>query len=185
MSNISETIKKLCEEEGIKISDLEKEAGLSRAAISRWKDDLPKSIISLMKISHILNVSTDYLLGINVVENSNNSKSIIDLIINKTQKSEIEWEKIEYTKLKTNPLNLNKNLFDLYYTYCYEIKDSKIIFIYSEQYYSYNKYYLFLYKNGEYIPINYKAFEINKLYNLIMHQSKKAIINLLEDLQEQ
>lgn len=184
-NNIVQTIKMLCKEEQIKLSDLEIQSDLSKGAISRWKNELPKSITSLIKISQILNVSTDYLLGIDNSRSSSDNNSIIELIISKTIKYEIEWEKISYSKLKNDPLNIiHKKFFDSYITYTTQIKDKKIIFIYTDEgYFGYN-YYLLLNNNGEYIPINYRESQINKLFNLIINQRKKAIIDLLEDLQE-
>lgn len=184
-NNIVQTIKRLCKEEQIKLSDLEIQSDLSKGAISRWKNELPKSIISLIKISQILNVSVDYLLGIDNSRSSSDNNSIIELIISKTIKYEIEWEKISYSKLKNDPLNIiHKKFFDSYITYTTQIKDNKIIFIYTDEGYLGYNYYLFLNKNGEYIPIEYKESEINRLFKLISTQGKRAIVELLDDLRE-
>ena len=50
-NNISEIVKNICKEQQIAVSELEQQSGLSRGAIGRWKNELPKSITSLIKIS--------------------------------------------------------------------------------------------------------------------------------------
>lgn len=182
-NNISEIVKNICKEQQIAVSELEQQSGLSRGAISRWKNELPKSITSLIKISQILNVSTDYLLGLDNSRSSSSDNSIIRLIISKTYNSEMEWERIKYNKLLNNPLDINKSIYDSYVTYISKFKDNKIVFICSEGYLEYN-YYLFLNKNGEYIPIEYNESEINRLFKLISTQGKRAIVELLDDLRE-
>lgn len=183
-NNISEIVKNICKEQQITVSELEQQSGLSRGAIGRWKNELPKSITSLIKISQILNVSTDYLLGLDNSRSNTNNDSIMELIIHKTYNSGMEWERITYNKLPNNPLNINKSIYNSYITYISKFKNNKIVFIYSEDKYWGNKYYLFLNKNGDYMPINYMDSEIEKLSNLIIKQRRKAVLELLDDLQE-
>jgi len=64
MKNLYEIIQDRCNEQGITITKLEQECGLSQNSIKKWDDDLPKTIESLVKIAKYLGVSTDYLLGL-------------------------------------------------------------------------------------------------------------------------
>lgn len=60
--DVYEIIKELCKKEGITIPTLEKELGLSRNAIYRWKTQSP-SIDRLLTVANFFNVSLDFLVG--------------------------------------------------------------------------------------------------------------------------
>ena len=57
-----ERVKKLCEEKGISISELERQLGYSKNTLYRLDIQAPGSN-KLLKIAEYFNVSTDYLLG--------------------------------------------------------------------------------------------------------------------------
>lgn len=59
---IYNNIKKLCTEQNISISQLEKEAGLGNGTISGWKESMPR-IDSLQAVARVLKVSVDDLLS--------------------------------------------------------------------------------------------------------------------------
>jgi len=63
-------IKRLCEEEGIKIRQLEQRAKIGNGVIAKWKKSSPQ-IDSLSKVAEYFNVSLDYLAGRTDVKNSN------------------------------------------------------------------------------------------------------------------
>lgn len=54
-------VKQLCEEKGISIYRLEKEAGLSKGAISKWSDSDP-SASKLCAVAKILGTTSEKLL---------------------------------------------------------------------------------------------------------------------------
>lgn len=59
---IYDTIKKLCEKKGISVSSVEKEAGLSNGAISKWNNSSP-TVEKLNAVAKVLNVKVDSLLN--------------------------------------------------------------------------------------------------------------------------
>lgn len=58
-----DTFIRLCNEKGIKPTNLIEELGFSSGNMSRWKNGLEPGRKSLLKIAEYFNVSTDYLLG--------------------------------------------------------------------------------------------------------------------------
>lgn len=60
-----ETFIRLCDEKGVKPTNLIEELGFSSGNMSRWKNGLEPGRKSLLKIAEYFNVSTDYLLGKN------------------------------------------------------------------------------------------------------------------------
>ena len=58
---IYDKIKELCKARGISVSIVEKEAGLSKAAISKWNDSSP-TVANLQAVAKVLNCSVDDLL---------------------------------------------------------------------------------------------------------------------------
>lgn len=58
---IFDNIKKLCAENGISISQLEKDAGLGNGTISGWKESMPR-IDNLYAVAKVLKVKVDKLL---------------------------------------------------------------------------------------------------------------------------
>ena len=60
--SIVDRIKELCTAKGTDITNLERDLGLGKSTISKWKNSSPKSD-SLQKIADYFHVTTDYLLG--------------------------------------------------------------------------------------------------------------------------
>lgn len=59
---IYDTIKKLCEKKGVSVSSVEKKAGLSNGAISKWNNSSP-TVEKLNAVAKVLNVTVDSLLN--------------------------------------------------------------------------------------------------------------------------
>ncbi|MBS4931779.1 MAG: helix-turn-helix transcriptional regulator [Clostridiales bacterium] len=57
-----EKINKLCKENGISISQLERELGFGKGTISKWKSSSP-SLDKAIAIADYFNVDMDYLIG--------------------------------------------------------------------------------------------------------------------------
>ncbi|MBP3469721.1 MAG: helix-turn-helix transcriptional regulator [Lachnospiraceae bacterium] len=58
---IFNNIKKICDEKGISISQLEKEAGLGNGTISGWKESMPR-IDKLQAVAKVLNTEVNKLI---------------------------------------------------------------------------------------------------------------------------
>lgn len=183
-------IKLICKEQNIQMSELEDEIGLSKGNISRWRKSLPSTIVSIIKISQILNVSLDYILGLNFEESRGEVvNSISQILIQKTKNKELNWYKISYEKAKKIPKISDKNKFQ-YQNYCetYEAQynNHNIIFSYYNQpiadVIDYN---LWLYKDGDYIDISFTKIEIEQIKNLIINKKSQAISELLIDLNKE
>ena len=58
---IFNNIKKICDEKGISIFQLEKEAGFGNGTISGWKESMPR-IDKLQAVAKVLNVKMNKLL---------------------------------------------------------------------------------------------------------------------------
>lgn len=58
---IYDTIKALCKKRGLSVTSVEKEAGLSNGAISKWNDSSP-TVDKLNAVAKVLNVKLDCLL---------------------------------------------------------------------------------------------------------------------------
>lgn len=58
---IFENVKKLCDEKGISISKLEKDAGLGNGTIGGWRNSVPRSD-SLQAVAKVLKVKMEKLL---------------------------------------------------------------------------------------------------------------------------
>ena len=59
---IYDTINDLCKERGLSVSSVEKKAGLSNGAISKWNDSSP-TVDKLSAVAKVLNVKVDCLLS--------------------------------------------------------------------------------------------------------------------------
>ena len=59
-----ERVKSLCEENGVKISNLLSELNMSPGNLTRWKNGTMPDGNTLVKLAQYFHVSTDYLLGI-------------------------------------------------------------------------------------------------------------------------
>ena len=102
---VVDTIKQLCKENNIKISDLENNLGLSKGNISRWTQSCPNAIKVLQDMAHILNTSVDYILGTYVNQNTSNNKAdTLNQLILDTKSRGVEWVKIESSKAKKIPI---------------------------------------------------------------------------------
>lgn len=102
---VVDTIKQLCKENNIKISDLENNLGLSKGNISRWTQSCPNAIKVLYDMAHILNTSVDYILGTYVNQNTSNNKAdTLNQLILDTKSRGVEWLKIEPSKAKKIPI---------------------------------------------------------------------------------
>lgn len=102
---VVDTIKQLCKENNIKISDLENNLGLSKGNISRWTQSCPNAIKVLYDMAHILNTSVDYILGTYVNQNTSNNKAdTLNQLILDTKSRGVEWVKIESSKAKKIPI---------------------------------------------------------------------------------
>ena len=58
---IYDTIKALCKKRGLSVTSVEKEAGLSNGAISKWNDS-SHTVDKLNAVAKVLNVKVDCLL---------------------------------------------------------------------------------------------------------------------------
>ena len=58
-----ENVKRLCDERGLSIYDLEKDADIGNGTIGRWKDSKNKpSVVTLQKIADFFGVSIEVLV---------------------------------------------------------------------------------------------------------------------------
>lgn len=102
---VVDTIKQLCKENNIKISDLESQLGLSKGNISRWSTSCPKAIKVLYDMANTLNTSVDYILGTYVDQNTQNNKAdTLNQLILDTKSRGVEWSKIKSSKAKKIPI---------------------------------------------------------------------------------
>lgn len=78
---LNERIVSLCAKNGISQSELERQVGISKGSISKWKSNSPKGE-SVQKIADYFNVSPEYILTGKVknVPNSDNVLEHIELI---------------------------------------------------------------------------------------------------------
>ena len=61
--NLLDKISILCKDNNTTIAALEREIGISKGSICKWKTSFPKAD-NLAKVAEHLNVTTDYLLGL-------------------------------------------------------------------------------------------------------------------------
>lgn len=59
---VFDRVKKLCDEQGLTVVELEEKVGFGRNSLYKWKSQSPKTE-NLEKVADFFNVSTDYLLG--------------------------------------------------------------------------------------------------------------------------
>ena len=64
---IYDKIKAICKVKGISVSLVEKEAGLSKAAISKWNDSSP-TVENLQAVAKVLSMTVDELLNYDTTE---------------------------------------------------------------------------------------------------------------------
>ena len=70
--SIYDRIKKLCQERGITVAELERELGFSNSTIRKWGNNTSPSIDKVIKVANYFNVSVDYLLGMSDIKGSIN-----------------------------------------------------------------------------------------------------------------
>lgn len=98
-------IKKICKDQNISISVLEKDLFMSPGLISRWTKTTP-ALDRVLEIANYLQVSLDTLIG-NANETTTNDKTIYQLIsklYNKTTNADLEWKIF-------NPNNSDESLY--------------------------------------------------------------------------
>ena len=86
-------IKKLCLENNISISTLEKEMFMSPGLISRWTKNTP-ALDRIMEIANYFHVSLDSLVEGTNDENNNNNQNVdrlLSILYNKTRDAEVVW----------------------------------------------------------------------------------------------
>lgn len=126
--NISERIKKIRKQKKLTLVELGEKIGLKKSTISRYeKNDINIPSDKLEKIAHALNVSPQYLLGFEEVQNdidtsmlSDSQLKELDLILstnnimffkgNKSSKESYEMLKNSITKVYINMLKDNNEL---------------------------------------------------------------------------
>lgn len=108
---IVNSIKKLCDKNNIPIGQFEKEAGLSKGLISKWKEKTP-SLDKIISIADYFNVSVDEVIG-RKKDTANNCEDefISTLIISKNKI--LEWTIDEYDRNKNKQIN-NKSYNEIF-----------------------------------------------------------------------
>jgi len=127
--NIGERIKKIRKQKKLTLVELGEKIGLKKSTISRYeKNDINIPSDKLEKIAHALNVSPQYLLGFEEVQNdidtsmlSDSQLKELDLILstnnimffkgNKSSKESYEMLKNSITKVYINMLKDNNELW--------------------------------------------------------------------------
>lgn len=183
MDNIQivNNIKKLCLQNNISISQLEKAINISPGLISRWKDKIP-TLDRLIDISNFFNVTIDTLInGKDSSKTDGRIPLLIRTLYQKTQNIEIDWEvldidnpPIQFTKLVYD--NLSSKKCDYYYT-VYE----NGCFILSKPYTdSYNRIVLYVIPDSDSllqsICNNYE--QLRDLFNLVSNNLRKELNNI-------
>ena len=133
-------IKELRKKRNITQQDLAEMLGVSYQAISRWENSITSpDITALPVLANIFNVTVDYLLDVNINENTqiieNIYKQSWELCVNQKHKEAQELLE-EKTKLFPNNYFLKNELLNIYYVLMYdndkEIYQAKIIDIANE-----------------------------------------------------
>jgi len=128
-------IKELRKKRNITQQDLAEMLGVSYQAISRWENNITSpDITALPVLANIFNVTVDYLLDVNINENTqiieNIYKQSWELCVNQKHKQAQELLE-EKTKLFPNNYFLKNELLNIYYVLMYdndkEIYQDKII----------------------------------------------------------
>ena len=84
METVKDRVKKLCQNEGISISELEKRLDIGNGTIGRWNYSKPRAEV-ISKVAAYFEVSIDFLLTGTDIENlstlSLNDRQEIDLVL--------------------------------------------------------------------------------------------------------
>ena len=59
---IFDTIKSICKEKGIAVSELERQAGLARGSVYKWNDSSP-TVEKLQAVANVLKVNVNKLIS--------------------------------------------------------------------------------------------------------------------------
>ena len=176
-------IKDICKEKGINISELETELELSKGSLSRWVKSCPTPIETLYNLSTLLNVSSDYLLGIEkgsseeilLGDNGKNRGESIKKLIELTNKRVISWSKISYSQAKKITVVSIPN--DIVYKDNFNIYESitdkgHLILVHKKP--DINN--LYLLHNNDYLLLNSSNFQTTSLYEEIIDVGIKITI---------
>jgi transcriptional regulator with XRE-family HTH domain len=111
---IVNSIKKLCDKNNIPIGQFEKEAGLSKGLISKWKEKTP-SLDKIISIADYFNVSVDEVIGRNInIEEDLPQYDIVLSLMNLTQNETLKWQKMKYKdNYKINDMDY-EDAFEIY-----------------------------------------------------------------------
>ncbi len=111
---IVNSIKKLCDKNNIPIGQFEKEAGLSKGLISKWKEK-PPSLDKIVAIADYFNVSVDEVIGRNInIEEDLPEYDIVLSLMNLTQNETLKWQKMKYKdNYKINDVDY-EDAFEIY-----------------------------------------------------------------------
>lgn len=82
-----ENIKKLCDKNNIKITNLEKELGFGAGIISRWGNDADPSLSKIIQVADYFHVSIDEVVGHNNIIND----KFLEKLISQTEEKIIQW----------------------------------------------------------------------------------------------
>lgn len=170
-----EKINQLCSENNIKISDLEREVGLSKGNLSRWSKSYPSAIPTLYKIAEILNTSVDYLLDSKHHKRVGQGRStILNQLLEQTESRGVVWKKISYSKYKKLGLYScqNENVYNSTVS-AYETTfvDKQLAFVCTNENCS-----LYIENNNEYFAICKNDSYTERLYDII-EELKQDVLN--------
>lgn len=84
-------IKTLCDKNGIKITNLEKELGFGGGIISRWGNNADPSLSKIVDIADYFNVSIDELIGRNQKIKEDDNYSFVLFLIEMTKNKTFVW----------------------------------------------------------------------------------------------
>ena len=87
---IVDSIKKLCRDNNITVSQLEKETGMSQGLVSKWKDKIP-SLDKIVDIADYFHVSIDEVVGYRRSFSENQTLKFINSIYEQTKTNELVW----------------------------------------------------------------------------------------------
>lgn len=82
-----DNIRKLCDSNGIKITNLEKELGFGAGIISRWGNDADPSLSKIIQVANYFHVSLDDIVGLNNVNDV-----FLEKLITQTINNTIKWK---------------------------------------------------------------------------------------------
>lgn len=83
-----DNIRRLCDEHGIKITNLEKELGFGAGIISRWGNDADPSLSKILQIAEYFKVSIDDIVGYGYIIHD----KFIEKLIFQTESKIIKWK---------------------------------------------------------------------------------------------